>query len=161
MEGDFIMMKCINQKRELYSKALLTGVCCITTLLGVKLGFVQNGGVIEHFAYPFCHANIWHLVINLYVLWKLRNHINPLSSYMIAVLVSFLPMYVTDPTMGLSGFLFASIGQMWAKANDTKRMCQVVLPFILITMLIPNTNGLLHLYAFVVGYFYKIILFKV
>lgn len=79
---------------------------------------------------------------------------------MIAVSVSFLPMYVTEPTMGLSGFLFASIGQMWAQANDTKGMCKVVLPFILITMLIPNVNGLLHLYAFFVGYFYKLILFK-
>ena len=157
------MMTCIYPKGKdsnLYSKVFLTGVCCITTLLGIKLGFVQGSGIVGHFAYSFCHANIWHLIINLCVLWKLKNYINPASSYMIAVLVSFLPMYVTEPTMGLSGFLFASIGQMWAKANDAKGMCKVVLPFILITMLVPNVNGLLHLYAFFVGYFYKLILFK-
>lgn len=156
-------MSYTNHTRELinlFSKIVLTIICAEATLLGAKAGFSPNSDLGSHYLYSFCHANIWHLAINLYVLWKLKNYISPLSSYMIAVAVSFLPMYVTEPTLGLSGFLFASIGQMWGRVSTIRKACKIVLPFVVITMIIPNANGLLHLYAFLLGYLYSFILAK-
>lgn len=69
----------------------------------------------------------------------------------IAIVSSFLPMYVSEPTMGLSGYIFAELGLMWGNAGYWRGAIQKVLPVILVTMLIPNINGLLHLYAFFIG----------
>lgn len=94
------------------------------------------------------------------VLWSIRNKIRLIQALAIAVVASFLPMYVNAPTMGLSGFLFASFGIMWGKTGRWLDAAKKAMPFILCTMVIPNVNGLLHLYAFILGYFYGYIVSK-
>lgn len=61
-------------------------------------------------------------------------------------------MYVNEPTMGLSGFLFAAFGLMWGKTGRAKDAAKTVMPFILGTMIFPDVNGLLHLYCFWLGF---------
>lgn len=102
--------------------------------------------------YSFSHANIFHLIINLMVLWGIRNKLRPLLAIPIAIISSFLPMYINEPTMGLSGYLFAEFGIMWGKTGEWKNAAKKALPIIFITMFIPNVNGLLHFYAFFIGF---------
>lgn len=71
----------------------------------------------------------------------------------VAVGASFLPMYVDGETMGLSGFLFGAFGIMWGRTGMWKDAFVKAMPFIVCTMIVPNVNGLLHLYAFWLGYF--------
>lgn len=106
---------------------------------------------MNHVIYNFFHANIFHLIINLMVLWGIKNKLRPHIAIPIAVVSSFLPMYVSEPTMGLSGYIFAELGLMWGNTEHWKGAIRKVLPVIIITMLIPNINGLLHLYAFFIG----------
>ncbi len=94
------------------------------------------------------------------VLWNIKNKLRPLQAFAIAVLVSFLPMYVHEPTMGLSGFLFASFGLMWGRTGRYKDAFVKVMPFVVCTMLIPDVNGLLHFYAFVLGFIVQYIITK-
>lgn len=100
----------------------------------------------------FGHANIFHFIINVSVLFSLQNKIRVFQSYIISVLASFLPMYVQEPTVGLSAFLFSSMGQMWGRTGRWKDAIKKAGPFILFTMLLDNVNGCLHLYCFVIGY---------
>lgn len=74
-------------------------------------------------------------------------------SLFIALVASTLPMYVSEPTMGLSGFLFASFGQMWGKTGRWLDATKKAMPLILFMMLLPNVNGILHLYTFWIGFF--------
>lgn len=104
--------------------------------------------------YIFCHANIWHLAVNILVLFCIRGKIEILPPLVIAVIASYLPMYVAEPTMGISGFIFAVFGLMWGKLGWWKKAITVVGPYIIIPMVIPNVNGLLHLYCFLLGYIY-------
>ena len=73
-------------------------------------------------------------------------------SLIIAFAASFLPMYVNEPTMGLSGFLFASFGIMWGKTGRWLDATKKAMPLILFMMLLPNVNGTLHLYTFLIGF---------
>ncbi len=119
----------------------------------LHVGFYAGCPWWNHIAYSFCHANVFHLAVNLMALWGIRNKMSALLAFIVAVAASFLPMYVGDSTMGLSGFLFAVFGIMWGKTGRWLEVSKKAMPFILITMLIPNVNGLLHLYAFIIGYF--------
>lgn len=85
------------------------------------------------------------------VLWGIKNKLRPFVAIPIAIISSFLPMYVSEPTMGLSGYIFAELGLMWGNTERWKDAIKKVLPIILVTMLIPNINGLLHFYAFFIG----------
>lgn len=141
--------------QNIRSKVLITLFCiCFYPL---HVGFYKGCDWYDHVLYNVCHVNIFHLLVNLLVLWSIKNKIRPISSLSIAVLSSFLPMYVDDPTMGLSGFLFASFGQMWGRLGRHFDAMKAVLPFILFTMLLHNVNGVLHLWCFVLGYFFMMI----
>lgn len=139
-------------------KIILSTLCLAGFFLHV--GFSDGCPLLYHLLYSFSHANLFHLAINLIVLWNIRNKIRPISSLTIAILASFLPMYVREPTMGMSGLLFASFGQMWGKTGRLKDVFIKVMPFVVCTMIIPNVNGLLHLYSFCIGYFYSYIILK-
>lgn len=137
-------------ERNFIVKLTLTVVCVSCCFWHV--GFYKGCPIENHFLYSFFHANVFHLIINLMVLWNIRNRISVVPSLLIAVAASFLPMYVQEPTMGLSGFLFAAFGIMWGKTGRWKEAARKVSPFILFTMLLDNVNGLLHLWCFIIGF---------
>ena len=131
-------------------KLAITSACLAGYFLHV--GFYVGSPWWNHLAYSFCHANLWHLAINMMVLWSIRNRISVFESLAVAVAASFLPMYVDGSTMGLSGFLFSAFGIMWGKTGRLKDAFVKAMPFIVCTMIMPNVNGLLHLWCFWLGY---------
>lgn len=140
-------------RQNLLARIVLSVICLVCYIW--HIGFYEGCPWWNHLAYVFCHANIFHLAINLMVLWSIKNKINVIEAIVIAFAASFLPMYVSEPTMGLSGFLFAAFGCMWGKTGRWKDATKKVIPFILITMVMPNVNGLLHFYCFLLGYLFE------
>lgn len=134
--------------RNVRIKVAVTLLCA----LGFFIGFKHVHPFALRIFYPFFHANIFHLIVNLIALWSIKNRMEWAKGYLICVSVGFLPMYLPEPTVGLSGFLFAVFGLMWGKANQLGKAIKTVAPIIIISMLLPNINGLIHLYAFVAGY---------
>ena len=98
----------------------------------------------NHIIYSFFHVNVFHLAVNLLVLWQIKNRLTPVKAFMVAVAASMLPMYVREPTMGLSGFLFAQFGILWGRTGRWKEAAKKAMPFILFTMLLNNVNILLN-----------------
>lgn len=115
-------------------------------------GFSSDSGLIPHLAYPFIHANVWHMACNLFVLWGIRNRLDTIPAYIIAVAMSWMPMWVDKPTTGMSGLLFAMFGIMWGRTGMAWKCVKTGLPVILTMMLIPNVNGMLHLYCYAAGF---------
>lgn len=146
---------------------------CITTGLKTKLVltitilslfFIYDGGgaspqsgLLPHFTYIFMHANIWHMITNLFVLWSVRQKMNVWMGYLIAVGASWLPMWTDKPTVGMSGMLFAMFGVMWGERGDWKGFIKAGMPVILVMMVIPGINGLIHLYCYVIGFVFLFI----
>ena len=137
-------------RRNFLIKLILSLVCLF--LCTQHVGFYHGCPIENHFAYSFFHVNLFHLLINLMVLWSIKNKIDVTLSFVAAVAASFLPMFVTEPTMGLSGFLFSALGIMWGKTGMWKEAAKKAMPFILLTMLLNDVNGTLHLYCFWLGY---------
>lgn len=149
MEKTTEILSCV--KRNTNTKLAISILCLV--LYSFKFGFYDGCELENYVLYSFSHANVFHLLINLIVLWSIKNKIRPFMSLSIALVASTLPMYVSEPTMGLSGFLFASFGQMWGKTGRWLDATKKAMPLILFMMLLPNVNGILHLYTFWIGFF--------
>ena len=137
-------------RRNFLIKLILSLVCLVPWTQ--QVWFYHGCPIEHHFVYSFFHLNLFHLLINLMVLWSIKNRIDVTLSFVAAVASSFLPMFVTEPTMGLSGFLFSAFGIMWGKTGRWKEAAKKAMPFILFTMLLNDVNGLLHFWCFWLGY---------
>lgn len=104
--------------------------------------------------YQFVHAGLIHAVLNCWVLisavfmyptsmWML------LSSYLISASVpaSLCP----EPTVGLSGMVFALMGRYSFIVARKWYYQKWMLVFLAIGIMIPNVNGWLHLYCYGMG----------
>lgn len=105
-----------------------------------------------HFTYMFVHVNVWHFVCNMIVLWSIKERMDTFSAILIAVVASCLPTWYDKPTLGLSGFLFAVFGIMWGHTGRFKDCMKRGMPVIMLTLVLPGVNGLIHFYCYVLGY---------
>ena len=120
-----------------------------------KYGFTFSILPIEnHLLYPFSHANIWHLAGNILCLWMLRCPMHIYATFVCAVLCSFLPCFVAEPTMGFSGVLFAMVGISWGKIHRFRDMMRKNIWVLIIPAFLPHINFLIHLYCLILGYLY-------
>lgn len=117
-----------------------------------KVGYVWNGDIVGHFAYSFCHANIFHLLCNCFVILTLKQRIR-IEVYLIAIICSYIPCWC-DVTMGASGVIFAHIGYTWGKICKLKDMCVKNILFLVVSSLLPNVNIMIHIYCMFAGYLY-------
>lgn len=123
------------------------------------------GTAARHFLYMWSHANVWHLLGNLFVLliWKGRLHAVP--SVAIAFLCSFIPAFGIWPigmTVGFSGVLFSMTGIRWGdycrrapfRHLAFAEFCMKALPFAVAEIVIPHVNWCIHLYGMLAGFLY-------
>lgn len=115
-------------------------------------GYVWNVYDLGHFSYLFFHANIFHLVGNLIILFLFRQRIS-LLTLPIAVMASYLPSFTSLNTIGFSGVLFTHLGMTWGRVGQLRKMMLVLVPTIVVFGLLPNVNLALHLYCLFIGYF--------
>lgn len=113
--------------------------------------------LLKAFLHNFFHANIFHLAINMLVVWKLfpperKGRISLLLLSLAAATASYAA--ALRPTIGMSDAIYAAIGLLtpafsspWWKKKET-------LLFLAITFLcifVPNISATTHIAAFVLG----------
>lgn len=139
----------------MYQRIIITILLTMAYFLLPKYGFTSyDSGLTGHLLYPISHANIFHLLGNVLCLWMLRCPLHIGICYAIAVLCGFLPCLTSEPTMGFSGILFAMAGISWGRTGKFGMMCRKCLPYILICLLIPHVNVMIHVYCLMAGYLY-------
>ncbi|UWG05609.1 MAG: Rhomboid family protein [Bacteriophage sp.] len=132
------------------------------------VGIYADCGLACRMLYPFFHANVLHAALNAWCLlsivfiydislWRL------ICSYVVAVTVPVTTLSLwlggvfTTPTVGLSGmvfFLFASI----TFEVERKLYYQAWMLFYLaVGFILPNTSAWLHLYCYIVGLFFALL----
>lgn len=159
-------------KRLVVEKSAVTLILVLCYALMEPVGCREDSPVWEHVAYMFCHAGIWHLTGNLFVLWLFSKRLLLLPGLIIGCLGSWYPVIpglwqllgVTSDihvTMGFSGVLFGIIGIKWGdylRRRQSHRVmmkfCVRVLPLALIGFFIPNINWSLHLWCLIMGFLY-------
>lgn len=160
-------------KRLTIEKTVLTVVLVACYILMPVTGYTNSLSVSEipnHFTYMFCHANVWHLAGNLFVLWILKRRLYLLPAVVIGFVCSFLPsdgLWPLGITVGFSGVLFAIVGIKWGvycrsfsyagwlfEKGSYEEFCMKALPFALIGFIIPHVNWCLHLYCLLAGFLF-------
>lgn len=159
-------------ERIIIEKIAVTILLLLWFLIMPNKGYV-NDDAPYHIIYMLSHANVWHLLGNLLVLWLIKNRLFLIEGMFIAFLMSFVPALGTvwngfvlqDATMGFSGALFAMVGVKWGwsiyKTKDAAQrkkwyrdFLTMVLPFSLCGVLMPNINWCLHTYCLLSGFIY-------
>lgn len=143
-------------KDSVFIKTTITILVVVSFLLLPKVGFLSLGAEgfdpMRNFVFPFCHANVFHLLCNVLCLWQmcgLKKYIMP--AFIIQHLCSFLPE-LTPNIMGMSGLLFAIIGLKCGYANIGTKMIKTLAPFFIVTFFLPNVAFLFHLYCLLYSY---------
>jgi membrane associated rhomboid family serine protease len=168
-------------------KVILALLLCGWYVSMPQVGYVYLGHdtgtlphiILTHAEAMLSHANIWHLLGNLFVLMLVRK-LNIIPSVVIAYLASFIPTVGTlwdiigrltsqEPvmTMGFSGVLFAMLGVIWGDHvriwSNTARyygydameaFLMKMLPWALVGFFVPHANWELHLYSLIGGFTY-------
>ena len=158
--------------RELIEKIVVTLVLVAWYFLMPQKGYTADTEDPAHITYILCHANIWHLAGNVFVLWMMKGRLHIASSITIAILCSYIPVigtiwdsFVFDgETMGFSGVIFAIAGIQWGwyifdsygekRKKAEKTFLTKVLPFAFVGILIPHINWCIHLYCMMSGFIY-------
>ena len=161
-------------KRIVIEKIAISLVLTIWYLFLPVVGYEANDyesvNIPTHLAYMLSHANVWHLLGNLFVLWIMSNRLYLLPSVFIAFLCSFIPVFGIWPigmTVGFSGVLFAIAGIKWGvycrsfvlagrwfEREALIEFAMKALPFALIGIVIPHINWCIHLYCMLSGFVY-------
>lgn len=150
-------------------------VCFVIVVFLITYFFRLDGGYVEffplwrHFTYPFCHANLFHLVANSIALYFVMKSIKVLYHpllllalmYISAVAASFFAYY-DKPVVGASGIVYAGLGmlsyfilskKLVFNTVSQKRKFFLIIAFSLaIGFLIPAMAGLLHFLSFGIGF---------
>lgn len=118
-------------------------------------GLTAGCPIYDRLAYPFCHANIFHAAINVYVLNQCINSIKVgfglLVFYIIAVTYPFANH---TPILGLSGIVYSYMGFIAPFARNKVRYNATVIFYIAIGLLFPCIAFGVHLYCYVLGLIY-------
>lgn len=129
---------------------ILAVLMAVAFICGFHCPMVWNVYDFNHLLYIFSHANIFHLLANVFVLLSFGKSVNAFA-WLAAVAASFLPM-PNVPTVGMSALLFAHLGTTWAPTKGLGIMCRKILPWAVVFGLLPGINLLIHIYALFLGY---------
>lgn len=138
-------------------------------VFGLELGYVSHSSLCTHLTYMFQHASIMHLVLNSIAFISIFHILQRLlkKRYIVVsmVLCGFVASFLSAkaiPTVGASSMVYAMIGTYIGltslcsqiKIADTRKyllFMSCVGLGLLVSLLNPNSNSLVHLYSLILG----------
>lgn len=104
-----------------------------------------------HLIYPFFHANIFHLLANIYALWFIRpTWAILLTAWSIAVASSWI---TPVPVVGFSSMIYAIWGMNMLNASQKSWIIFLAINFI--TIFLPSMGWMVHFSTFTIGLLYS------
>lgn len=135
------------------AKVIISAVLVLSYFFLPRYGYHCGVLTWDNVLYPLSHANIWHLAANILCLWMIPCGLHLTTSFLLAVLCSTLPCFISEATMGFSGVLFAIVGISWGKVDRFKDMLWKNKWFLILPVFIPHVNAFIHFYCLLAGYF--------
>lgn len=126
----------------------------------------RSGSLLQHLWSVASHANVFHLMANVYCVLLFRWTPRWLLAFAVAFAATFIPApvwswselgFVTAPTCGASGMILAAMADGFARAGKWKELVKYVVIPILPLTIVPNINTPIHLYCIIIAYTYTTI----
>ena len=120
------------------------------------VGIYTGCGLGSRMLYPFYHANPFHALLNAWCLLSVIfiydiSLLRFILAYIIAVTIP--SFFLSDtPTVGMSGLVFALFGSISFEVGRKLYYQLWMLVYLAVGFLSPNTNALVHLYCYAVGF---------
>ena len=133
-------------------------VLCFAHVPLDKVGICQGCSLGSRLLHPFFHANIFHAILNGWVLLSLvfmfdTSVFELLLAYAAAVTVPASLLGIAVPTVGASGAIYFLCGYLSWKTAKKLRWHAWWAFFLGIGFLFPASNSILHLWCYAVGVF--------
>lgn len=132
----------------------VTAVCAACLACGAGYGFGYGAPAVNSLLYHFCHANVFHLLLNVSALFGFRPRWGTCAvAYVSASLASLAPFTWSagEWTCGLSGFLFAAYARRsatWGERPYALLLCAFA------AGMLPHVNWRIHVVSFLISYIY-------
>lgn len=131
-------------------------VCAVMLMLGIDamlVGIYDGCRWYQHLTYQFFHANIFHLVINLYVMWLCitRFKLSQRQMLMCFIISALPPATLPIPTIGASGIVYAMLGIINTMVVKKLRFAMWIAAYIATSALF-NCNWSIHLCCYALGF---------
>lgn len=131
-------------------------VCAVMLMLGIDamlVGIYDGCRWHQHLTYQFFHANIFHLAVNLYVMWLCvtRFKLSQRQMLMCFIISAMAPATLPMPTIGASGIVYAMLGIINTMVAKKLRFAMWIAVYIAILALF-NCNWSIHLCCYALGF---------
>ena len=131
-------------------------VCAVMLMLGIDamlVGIYDGCRWHQHLTYQFFHANIFHLAVNLYVMWLCvtRFKLSQRQMLMCFIISAMVPATLPMPTIGASGIVYAMLGIINTMVAKKLRFAMWIAVYIAISTLF-NCNWSIHLCCYALGF---------
>nr|CAI9751187.1 hypothetical protein WMHIBSEC_WMHIBSEC_CDS_0011 [Caudoviricetes sp.]CAI9751667.1 hypothetical protein AZFZUZMX_AZFZUZMX_CDS_0011 [Caudoviricetes sp.] len=125
---------------------------CVLSFFNFGIGLHDGCSMQDRLLYPFFHANIFHAMLNLLVLWQCIRVFPKWKSLVAFYIIAIsYPLPSAHPIVGLSGLLYAYMGYLEPMVRDKIRYNLFIILYILIGFAIPNMAVGIHVYCYAVG----------
>lgn len=143
-------------------------LCIVLHAGGVRFCYsTHNLHTTGAYLYTFCHANIFHLAINLYALWRFRPR--PYTFLVSLAVATVIPLFsaLDTPTCGASAMIVAAYSRNYVAWHRSwtrillLNACLLAFHYVIIGTEMMYFNGIAHVMAFSIGYIYWTIHYKI
>ncbi len=123
------------------------------SLVGYEgMGLYEGCGITNRISYPLFHQNVFHALVNLWVLHQCLRSVpcrwNVPVFYLIAV---SYPFATGTPIIGLSGVVYAYMGYIAPRVEKKLRYNLTILLYISIGLVFTSMAIGVHIYCYVLG----------
>ncbi len=114
----------------------------------------------NRFLYHFYHTSFLHYAMNVWCLVSAVFAFDLAVSDLTAayIIASFVPVVWSSPTIGLSGICFALLGRCSFLVRRKLHYHYFMALFIIVGLITPKVNGFIHLYCYVAGILYGLLI---
>ena len=133
---------------------LTAGVLLVILLLSGCPAWLHRDVWYVAFAHHFFHVNVFHLAVNCFSLWTLRNRIRLPHVVAASLLAPASWFFSSADVVGASNFIFALIGLRTPSFRSVWWRQTSVLIFLVTTVLmaaLPQVSALTHIISFAFG----------
>ena len=125
---------------------------CVLSFFNFGIGLHDGCSVTDRMLYPFLHANIFHALLNLLVLWQCVKAFPRWKALVAFYIIAIsYPLPSEHPIVGLSGLLYAYMGYIEPMVRDKLRYNLLIVIYLLVGILIPNMAVGIHVYCYAAG----------
>lgn len=116
------------------------------------MGLYDGCSLLQRLSYPIFHQNIFHALINIWVLHQCLRSIPCTSSLVVFYIIAVsYPFPSTLPIVGLSGMVYAYMGYIAPYVERKVKYNLTILFYISIGFVFPSMAIGVHIYCYVLG----------